>query len=630
MTHIPFRTAAVTATALLTTLLAVPAPAAPTWLAPASLSAGNIDAYWHDVAVDSDGDAIAAWSTDHAVQAAWRTAGGQWEAPVDLSDPTQYGQDTLAAFDAAGNATVVWRQLVGPGHQEIQARSRSASGAWGAVASLSTGGTPVFKPSLAVDADGSATVAWYEQVPMTTNYIVKTARRPAGGNWEVAASQSGAGPIFDPRVAANVGVVALAWRDRTTSKSVIWARVRSPAGVWSAATPLSPAALNSTDPQVLVDDSGVVTVAWQVDDGTHTIVHAITRSTAGVWSGVQEVSDGSVDSVSPALGVATNGAVTATWYTGGTHSVIQVASHPQGGSWSDPQPLSDPLLDAGPSTIAIDQAGNTVVSWASRVPSSSDESVLASRRPAGGSFGAPVVLSPPALADQTTPEVSIDGAGNAVAVFQRWNGSHQEIQAAALDAAPPVVSAFTVPSAGKSGKPLSFSASATDTWSAVSYAWSFGDGGTASGPNVSHKYADSGTYTVSLTATDAAGNATTRTAMTAVKAPVPAIGKFKLTKPKIHGFGRALPAKTKLKVTLNTAATLKVVFKSKHKHLVKGKTKYVRVVLKKKLPAGLSKITIKAKVKGKLLKPDTYVLTGTAKNSSGKSPKKKVQLKVVR
>ena len=80
---------------------------------------------------------------------------------------------------------------------------------------------------------------------------------------------------------------------------------------------------------------------------------------------------------------------------------------------------------------------------------------------------------------------------------------------------------------------------------------------------------------------------------------MPAITTFKLKKKTI-----ATDEKTKLKVRLTTAATLKLVFKSKHKHLVKGKKKYVRVVLKKQLPAGLSKITIKAKVKGKL-KPDT-------------------------
>ena len=49
--------------------------------------------------------------------------------------------------------------------------------------------------------------------------------------------------------------------------------------------------------------------------------------------------------------------------------------------------------------------------------------------------------------------------------------------------------------------------------------------------------------------------------------------------------------------------------------------------MSKKLPAGLSKITIKAKVKGQDLKPDTYVITGTATNATGNSPKKKAKLR---
>ena len=78
-------------------------------------------------------------------------------------------------------------------------------------------------------------------------------------------------------------------------------------------------------------------------------------------------------------------------------------------------------------------------------------------------------MSSPALADDTSPEVASDGAGNVVAVFQRWNGSHQVIQAAALDATAPVVSAFSVPSSGTAGKSLTYAAAATDTWSAISF-----------------------------------------------------------------------------------------------------------------------------------------------------------------
>ena len=96
---------------------------------------------------------------------------------------------------------------------------------------------------------------------------------------------------------------------------------------------------------------------------------------------------------------------------------------------------------------------------------------------------------------------------------------------------------------------------------------------------------------------------------------------FKLSKKKI-----ATDQKTKLKVGLTKAATVKVVLKSKHKHLVKGKKKYLKVVIRKNLPAGLSKVT----VKGKKLTPDTWKVAGTAKNTAGTSAKKRARLIVTR
>ena len=47
----------------------------------------------------------------------------------------------------------------------------------------------------------------------------------------------------------------------------------------------------------------------------------------------------------------------------------------------------------------------------------------------------------------------------------------------------------------------------------VSYKWTFGDGGNASGANVTHTYAANGTYTITLTVTDSGGlsNSTTHT-----------------------------------------------------------------------------------------------------------------------
>ncbi|GGB87190.1 PKD domain-containing protein [Dickeya fangzhongdai] len=50
----------------------------------------------------------------------------------------------------------------------------------------------------------------------------------------------------------------------------------------------------------------------------------------------------------------------------------------------------------------------------------------------------------------------------------------------------------------------------------ISYSWSFGDGDTGSGARVSHTYASSGKYTITLTATDSTGNSATQSAAVSV------------------------------------------------------------------------------------------------------------------
>ena len=50
-------------------------------------------------------------------------------------------------------------------------------------------------------------------------------------------------------------------------------------------------------------------------------------------------------------------------------------------------------------------------------------------------------------------------------------------------------------------------AAATDRVSPVSMSWSFGDGGIATGGAVAHAFGAPGAFTVTATATDAAGNA---------------------------------------------------------------------------------------------------------------------------
>ena len=94
-------------------------------------------------------------------------------------------------------------------------------------------------------------------------------------------------------------------------------------------------------------------------------------------------------------------------------------------------------------------------------------------------------------------------------------------------ARPPIASAGG-PYASAEGAALALSAAGSldPDGEALSYAWSFGDGGSATGVAPSHTYAQDGAYGVRLIVTDAAGLADTVTTTAAVANVAPAIAAF--------------------------------------------------------------------------------------------------------
>ncbi|WP_373320144.1 ThuA domain-containing protein [Virgisporangium aurantiacum] len=85
----------------------------------------------------------------------------------------------------------------------------------------------------------------------------------------------------------------------------------------------------------------------------------------------------------------------------------------------------------------------------------------------------------------------------------------------------PVVTVGATPQSGDSPLAVQFTGSATDPDgdTALTYAWTFGDGGTATGANASHTYTVPGTFTATLTVTDSLGAAGTASVQVTVNAP---------------------------------------------------------------------------------------------------------------
>lgn len=85
------------------------------------------------------------------------------------------------------------------------------------------------------------------------------------------------------------------------------------------------------------------------------------------------------------------------------------------------------------------------------------------------------------------------------------------MQASGYDFVGPRLDALQVPATGTAGVPVAFSASPFDMFLAGT-SWTFGDGQGAGGSAVSHTYSAAGTYPVTVSAVDDAGNATSQTA----------------------------------------------------------------------------------------------------------------------
>jgi PKD repeat protein len=87
----------------------------------------------------------------------------------------------------------------------------------------------------------------------------------------------------------------------------------------------------------------------------------------------------------------------------------------------------------------------------------------------------------------------------------------------------PTITSISAPD-GTEGTPIPMSATATDPGAdTLTYDWTFGDSGTATGSSVNHTYADQGTFTVTLTVTDDDGGSTTTTETVVVDNVAPTI-----------------------------------------------------------------------------------------------------------
>ena len=328
-------------------LAAVPAGAAPTWTSPIVTLETDV-AVDVKVALDAAGNATAAWvqegDTEVSVEASTHPVGGTWSAPVDIAVPGDIFNSVSVAA-AAGVSVAAWSQTVG-GHNVIHAATWSAGGGWSAPVPLSAADHDAIRPRVGLDAAGGGVVSWLDGAN-TLSYVT----RSAAGVWSApvdvpaGSSPGNTGDDYDLAV-DDTGHAVLAWEhyDFGLSRRVIQAAFRPAGGSFGDPVTVSSATVDTYRPDVAVNADGVATVVWREQVPGTTQVKAATRSAGGSWSPVQDVSASAGFNVHPVVVVDAAGVSTAVWTREESlqPGKIQYSRRPAGGTWSAPLDLDTP------------------------------------------------------------------------------------------------------------------------------------------------------------------------------------------------------------------------------------------------------------------------------------------------
>lgn len=505
------------------------ATAAPTWLAPAPISAAGEGAGGAQVAVAGDGSVLAAWlrpvGASAVVEARLRPPGGALGPVETLSG---VGADQLAlAMAADGTAVALWRR-----GGRVEAAVRPPGGTFGTAQAISPAAETARDPQIAIGGAGTATAAWASTEGDTDR--IRVATRPPAGDWgapveidsrtDTLSSGTGEARTLDqPRIAADPsGRAYLAfrsfdtqWIGGTPQSTAYFAqlRVRQPGEAFGPPFNPSPHSGPIDDFAIAAGPDGTAAFAWADRSADRLAVRV--RPPQGPFGPLEapvDLPSGSTEPRLPDVAVYGAGNVAVVWLrdTLGGDDSVGADVRPAGSFFpSDPQTLSDPSLNVRLPRLAVDGTGAIHVAWHRRegIPV-----LVASRRAPGGAFSPPAPISGPGQSslDPQGLQLAGDDEGNAVAVWARNHEGGDRIELAALDGAGPRLGGVSIPASGSLFEPLAFSVSPFDVWSPVtSVAWDLGDGGTAAGATVSHAYTDVGSHAVSVTATDAVGNATT-------------------------------------------------------------------------------------------------------------------------
>ena len=635
-------------------LLSAPAAlAAPAWLPAAPIPGEVTPAREAQAAFGSDGTLVVVWREGaggtQSIKTATRPPGGPF-GPVDtLVGPVVGLGAPRVALDGLGTALVTWVQGAGA---RFSVRPPGGSFSAGEELPRPAGEGVGSAVEVVFDAQGNALAAWVGlQTRMSggIDFRLRASVRPPGGPFaSPEALDSGFNnadaigtptyTLFSVTVAtAGAGDLIAAWRRSCclvgSETSDVRVAVRRPGGPFSPTETVDSGTPGTgTDvggPHVAGRAQGSAIVVWtKVQSSSTENVAACARPPGGSFAGcaIEDVSGAGPAARSTSVGLDSQGNAVAVWSRkfpgGGDPEAVQTAARAAGGpSWTPLGTFSEPGTALTEPVLAVSESGSAVAAWRRGI-----ERIDGAGRAPGGPFGASQALSEGA-GNPVFPDVAMDPAGNGAAAWERLAPPDTRVEVAGYDGAGPQLGGLSIPTGGDTGQSLAFSVTPIDVWSPVqSIDWSFGDGSTASGPEVTHSYERvGGSFAVGVAAADSLGNVNSISRAILIRDTArPGVFRFRMTR---RRFGpgpeptllvaRRVPRGSVFRFRLSEPATVKIRLDRRRRAGRRTVYRRVGVLTRRGRRAGANSVRFSGRVRRRALKVGAYRATLRATDPAG-------------
>ena len=398
------------------------------------------DAASPQVAIGQDGNAIAVWyqwdGTRHNINANRYVSGSGWQTAelieTDNAGDAYYPQ---VAIGQDGNALAVWKQHDGTWNNIYANRYVIGSG-WQTAGLIGTGDGNALSSQVAVDEDGNAIAVWYQYDGTRAN--INANRYVSGSGWQTAEliETDNAGSAAFPQVAIGQDGNGLAvWYQSDGTRYNIWANRYVSGSGWQTAELIETDNAGSAyNPQVAIGQDGNALAVWYQADGTWNNIYANKYISGSGWqtAGLIET-DNTGSAYSPQVAIGQDGNALVVWRQwDGTRNSIYANRYVVGSGWQTAGLIdTDNTGNAYDPQVAIGQNGNALAVWYQ-----SDGiryNIWANRYVSGSGWQTAELIETDNAGSAVYPQVAIGQDGNAIAVWYQHDGTGYNIWANRYD-----------------------------------------------------------------------------------------------------------------------------------------------------------------------------------------------------